>query len=91
MAKKRVVSLADRSWYHQKRRMNPSAYGLKYGDPKHAYSQGFDHGVQGYGDDYEFIKDEFGKKSAFAYLMGRSRARKLKWSKEERRIRFGEK
>lgn len=82
MAKKRVVSLADRSRYHEKRSMDPPEYGLKYGDPKHAYSQGFTHGVQGQGDHRAFLKKYYGQKSAFAYSVGRSRARKLKWSKK---------
>lgn len=71
MAKK--YTFEEKYNYHQSRVRSCARYGLKFGDPKHSYSDGFVDGVN-FRNNAHSTTREFGKASGKAYTLGYNRA-----------------
>ena len=83
MKNRKKYSSEEKFFYHRSRAGNCSKYGLKYGGPKHCYSEGFQEAFGGH-DNTHGMTSEFGKRSGRAYALGYKRGRKAAWEYQQR-------
>lgn len=74
-SKSKKYTVEERLEYHSKRARAPGRFNLKYGEPKHSYSDGFREAFTGRNNESP-TRREFGEKSGNAYAAGYKRGDK---------------